>query len=229
MINVNKNKGTACETIMLGKQHENLAVILQFDVSAWTDAITPGGVFGVNVRRHGEGASYPCPITVDGAVVSMQVRDVETEKDGSGYVELEYRVGDTIVRSCTWKTYVEPSITDVTTEPPDPYESWVETLTELGAQTEAHAQSASQSAEEAEESNEAAHEAAVNASQAADDAETSANNANISAQAAQDAANSMSFVSFDIDPDGDLYINRSEHLGTTAFELNENGELEVKI
>ena len=63
----------------------------------------------------------------------------------------------------------------------------------------------------------------------AGEAETSAINANISAQAAQDAANSMSFVSFDIDPDGDLYINRSEHLGTTAFELNENGELEVEI
>lgn len=43
------------------------------------------------------------------------------------------------------------------------------------------------------------------------------------------AQSATSFVSFEVKPDGSLYINRSEHLGTTSFALNANGELEVTI
>ena len=186
-IMVNESKSPGKQVISLGKQHENLAVTVQFDVSAWLDAIAPNGVFGVNVRRHGESASYPCPITVDGTVVTMQIRDVETEKDGSGFVELEYRVGDTVVRSATWKTYVQPSITDTTTEPPDPFESWVETLTGLGAQTEQNAESAAGSAEDAERSATTAAQSATDAEAAKTTAEEAADNAETAAERAEAA------------------------------------------
>ena len=49
------------------------------------------------------------------------------------------------------------------------------------------------------------------------------------AKAAQAAANTMAFVSMELSLDGALLINQSENLGSTAFRLNDGGNLEVEI
>ena len=49
------------------------------------------------------------------------------------------------------------------------------------------------------------------------------------ADAAKAAAKSMSFVSFVIEEDGNLYICNSELLGSSNFSLNTDGNLEVEI
>ena len=50
------------------------------------------------------------------------------------------------------------------------------------------------------------------------------------AQAAVDALGKMTYVSFEINEDGELILRNPERLGTTAFRINyDTGELEVKI
>lgn len=50
------------------------------------------------------------------------------------------------------------------------------------------------------------------------------------AQTAVDALGKMTYVSFEIDEDGELIVKNPERLGATAFRINyETGELEVKI
>ena len=165
-------------------------------------------------QRNGESAPYIAVIEQTETEVHWVVKDVDVGIKGYGKCELIYTVGGAIAKSEIYGTVVGDALQGGSV-PPEPWEDWVERVLAAGAAAQDAAVSAEHSAEVASEK--------------AGEAETSAINANISAQVAQDAANSMSFVSFDIDPDGDLYINRSEHLGTTAFELNENGELEVSI
>jgi len=208
--------------LFLGAQGENLATQIQFPVAESWAELYGQGLFQLLYKRPGEDEPYACAVGIDGENVTWDITNTEVAIVGNGRCELYYFVDNVLAISAQWVTKCVESLADVGGDPPEPWESWVQEVLAAGAAAQGAAVSAGASAESAE------HSAEI-ASEKAGEAETSAINANISAQAAQDAANSMSFVSFDIDPDGDLYINRSEHLGTTAFELNENGELEVSI
>ena len=199
--------------IPIGRLGEKESTMVIFDISDW-NTIYGDGIFSLMCQRNGESDPYIAVIEQTETEVHWVVKDVDVGIKGYGKCELIYTVGDAIAKSEIYGTVVGDALQGGSV-PPEPWEDWVERVLAAGAAAQDAAVSAEHSAEVAIEK--------------AGEAETSAINANISAQAAQDAANSMSFVSFDIDPDGDLYINRSEHLGTTAFELNENGELEVSI
>lgn len=199
--------------IPIGRLGEKESTMVIFDISDWK-TIYGDGIFSLMCQRNGESAPYIAVIEQTETEVHWVVKDVDVGIKGYGKCELIYTVGDAIAKSEIYGTVVGDALQGGSV-PPEPWEDWVERVLAAGAAAQDAAVSAEHSAEVASEK--------------AGEAETSAINANISAQAAQDAANSMSFVSFDIDQDGDLYINRSEHLGTTAFELNENGELEVEI
>ena len=201
--------------IPLGKQGENLATQVQIPVVKEWKALYGEGTFQLVNKRPNEDFAYACVIHWDDEKVMWDITNTEVAIVGDGRCELHYFVDNVLAISSQWVTKCVESLADVGGDPPEPWESWMQEVLAAGSAAQGAAVSAEHSAEVASEK--------------AGEAETSAINANISAQAAQDAANSMSFVSFDIDPDGDLYINRSEHLGTTAFELNENGELEVSI
>lgn len=101
-------------------------------------------------------------------------------------------------------------------------EAAIETAREIEATVE-------RAKSDAEAAAEASATSAGASAQSAEDAAREAADAAISAEAAQTAADSMSFVSFSMDENGHLILQRSERLGTTSFRLRGDGNLEVII
>ena len=172
----------ANDMIPLGRVGENAAVQVQFNVAGW--AATYGtGVFELMVLNPHDYNPYIVSVTgSDENNVTWTVTDVSTAYSGIGQVQLNYYVDSTVVKSAIWKTQILPSITaEGPTDPPDPYESWIDTLAELGAETERNAGIAVGAARDAGAFAGAAETSAQNA-------ETSAAQAGRSADAAAASA-----------------------------------------
>lgn len=222
--------------VFIGYPSENDTRSVSIDVSEWLNEI-PNGMFCIVYSRPTENTPYIVDTILEGSKLIWNISGRDVEKEGTGFAILQLSKDDRALRSAVFSVNVGKTLDGtVSPAPPIPVPSWVQEILAAAAAAQvaavsalASAESAGASAESALASKESAGHSEEVAIAKAGEASTSAINANISAQAAQDAANSMSFVSFGIDTDGDLYVNRSEHLGTTAFELNENGELEVEI
>lgn len=143
-----KDACAAAHEIALGRRGENEATQIVFDVSALAGTYGDGTAV-LLARRPRDTDAYPVAAEQDGYTVTWTVRDTDTAVAGLGACELFWYVGDALAKSVIFETAVRPDIGQTTEDPPDAYESWVESLTGLGAETLAHAQAAAQSAEDA--------------------------------------------------------------------------------
>jgi hypothetical protein len=144
--------------LRIGWQGENDARPILFDWSQW--AATYGeGVLTILLQRNGDTAPYPVVTESDGTTTTWNPSVTDTSVPGVGRLQIRYTVGDVIAKSAVITVRIEQSLT-AETDPPDPYDSWVETLTALGAETEANAQEA-QAAQTAAEAAQAGAEAAL--------------------------------------------------------------------
>ena len=137
----------------LGKQGENeaLRVVWPCIVDQWAKLYGSGG-FSLAVQRHGDAAPYPAVVTIEGNDLVWTVTSADLANVGDGKCELVYTVKDKIAKSQTWVTVVYQSLTGGgTTEPPDPYQSWVDEVLAAGANAQQSAAEAAQSASDAEE------------------------------------------------------------------------------
>ena len=125
------NKGAGEGVILLGKQLENKVSTVTFDFSAWMEEYGRGTIIALIVRPTTK-ESYPARLIVEDTTATLIVTQTELEFSGYGCVELQYTFDDSIVRSETWTTYVTPSVAVKEGEVPSGYESWVQSLTELG-------------------------------------------------------------------------------------------------
>nr|DAF81188.1 MAG TPA: collagen triple helix repeat protein [Caudoviricetes sp.] len=124
--------------IPIGRQGENEAQRI-----VWPDIVTGwaklygDGVFSLAVKRKGDAAPYPVTVTTeDGALVWVPT-NADTAVAGSGSCELSYTVDDVLAKSQMWSTEVYPSLTgEGETEPPEPYQSWVDAVLKAGAGVE---------------------------------------------------------------------------------------------
>ena len=179
-----------CKTLLIGRRGENEVTTVAFDFSEWASEFG-SGVVDLYVKRFGDDSAYPVVLTIDGTVASWLVTETDTNVAGYGKAEYVYRVDGKIAKSAVFPFFVAEDIGQPASEPPDPYESWLEQLTALGAETEAHAQAAEQSAEDAAESAEDAAQSAASAEGYAGQAETAAGlaqAAQTASEAARDAA-----------------------------------------
>lgn len=158
--------GKCAPTLALGKRGENLATEVRFDFSAWAEEFGEGRV-ELYARRCGDENAYPVTVTVDGTTAVWTLTATDTHVVGYGTAEFVWVAGETVVKSVVFGTFVEPDIGAPTDTPPEPYESWLDTLTELAADTEDAAQRAAQSAEDAAQSAETAASAATEAAEKA--------------------------------------------------------------
>lgn len=118
--------------IPLGREGENLARQIVFDVSAWQAEYGPGTV-SLIARRSGEDDPYPCAVTVDGAQAAWPVTAADTARPGSrGRCELQYRVDGVLVKSESWHTFVADALGEPVPEPPEPQQAWVDRVLEAG-------------------------------------------------------------------------------------------------
>ena len=116
----------------LGKQGENLAKQIQFDLSRWISNFGPGTVQLLH-QRSGDEAPYPVAVEREGNLAVWTVTNADTAAAGTGRAELQYYVGDALAKSETWMTKVLPALGDAGETPPEAQQGWVDQVLQAGA------------------------------------------------------------------------------------------------
>lgn len=209
------------QVLQIGKQGEDNALQVRFPIADWITAYGHG-TFQLMHKRSCDAEAQPVIVTSDEDYAYWTVRNSDVAYAGLGECELLYFVGGTLAKSHTWATLTIASIMPSGETPPEPWESWIEQVLAAGSQ-------AKESADAAKVSEVNAESSAEEATTAAEEAKTNAENAERYAESAKEAANQISYVSFELDTNGDLMMNNSERLGGTNFSLNDDGDLEVEI
>ena len=118
-------------TLALGREGENLARQIVFDISAWREAYGQGTV-SLIAKRHGDAEPYPCNITVDGDTVTWPITSADTACPDFGICELRYAVDEVLVKSEMWRTFVADSLGTPSPTPPEPQKAWVDKVLAAG-------------------------------------------------------------------------------------------------
>ena len=173
--------------VLIGHEGENNVEQVIFDYSAWAE-LYGAGVLNMVILRPLEHLAYPVILTDNGdQTATWTISEADTATVGTGRAQLVYYPTDGNKKSCVFDICVGESIFpdgDV----PDDYESWLNTLMEIGAAAQQAAIDAGQSATDASGSADAAEQSASDASGFAQNASDSADSASDSAQTAQQAA-----------------------------------------
>lgn len=227
------------KVIRIGYEGENVVTQIDFNLQMWIDQYGLGGVT-LLVLRHGDTAAYPVALMIEDGTASWTITMTDTARVGRGAIQLRYVVGEKIKKSPIFEINCSNALDDSSTVP-DPYDSWLATLTDLSALVTAKvaeslvnadiaqmaanisAQAASQSAQSAD----AAEKSELNALESAQASKSEADKSKIYAEQAQGALGGMTFVGFSMDNAGHVIITNSDRLGTTSFELTKTGHMEV--
>lgn len=176
-------KANPCELLNLGREGENLARAVEFDLTAWQQKLGDGHP-ELLAQRAGDLQPYPVPLDVEGGKAVWRVTNADTAKVGYGQAELHYYVGAALAKSATYETYVENALGEPTETPPEPQQGWVDKVVGIGAEVAENAQKA----ETAEQKAQAAQRDAVTyAKNALDSALAAAQSAAAAARVAQEA------------------------------------------
>lgn len=133
--------------IQLGRQGENLATRVLFDVRDWM-AFGPGSVFLIH-QRNGDELPYPCTITVDGGMAIWDITAADVAIPGRGRAELQYLDGDVCVKSAIFHTHTAKALEDASEETPPAIESWMQSMLQVADEAQKSAQQAAASATQA--------------------------------------------------------------------------------
>ena len=153
--------------IMLGKQGENLAREVIFDVSG-VRAEFGDGTFRLSAKRPGESDAYPATVTETGDTVVWVLTGADTQNAGRGQCELAFYAGETRLKTWTYDTAIAKSLTG--SPKTDPYDEFLDEVNRLAAE-------AAISQREAKNSENAAKNSEENAKVSETAAKTSEDNA----------------------------------------------------
>lgn len=167
-------KAVPGKLIMLGKQGENLAREVIFDVSG-VRAEFGDGAFRLSAKRPGEADAYPATVTETGDTVVWALTGADTQNAGRGQCELAYYAGETRLKTWTYDTAIAKSLTG--SPKTDPYDEFLDEVNRLAAE-------AAVSQREAKNSENAAKNSEENAKVSETAAKTSEDNAAEYARAA---------------------------------------------
>lgn len=169
-----KIKAIPGKLIMLGKQGENLAREVVFDVSG-VRAEFGDGAFRLSAKRPGESDAYPATVTETGDTVVWALTGADTQNAGRGQCELAYYAEETRLKTWTYDTAIAKSLTG--SPKTDPYDEFLDEVNRLAAEAEI-------SQREAKNSENAAKNSEENAKVSKTAAKTSEDNAAEYARAA---------------------------------------------
>lgn len=168
-MNTFKVTGTTSQ-IPLGRQGENAARRIQFNLSSWQMAFGDGFPKLIH-KRAGDSIAYLVPLEVDGAAAYWNVSRVDTENPGAGKCELSYYVGDVIVKSVMYSTKVEASMNEEVGYEPEDVPDWLDAVNAAIANSDAAAERAQEAAKAAQDAAKTANDAAENAGSGSGDGE----------------------------------------------------------
>ena len=209
---ININPCDCMKEGVIGHVRENEVTQIVFDLSAWIAEYGLGTV-ALSVMRQGDLVPYPVPIAIVDGKATWTVSATDTAKYGRIKAQLTYYVGTKRKKSNIYVLRVRESLAE-NGQAPEPYESWLEVLQELTAETAANAESARQSAASAGQS-------ASDAEQAMQAAEWYANDASISARNAETSATNAEVSALDAEHYADLAAQHAESAGYVIFDVDE--------
>lgn len=137
--------------IIIGRRGTYNTEKIVFDLTYLVDAFGLGSAV-LMVKRPMDNTAYPAVAEQDGSTLTWTVSDTDTNYKGHGECELFWYVDGGLAKSIIWSLTILRDIGTTTEEPPEPYPTWIDSLTALGAETLQNAQDAAQSASEAEQS-----------------------------------------------------------------------------
>lgn len=180
-----------CSTpVNLGEKGENKVTAIQFDYSAWIEEYGNGAI-SLLVKRKGDSSAYPVVLTTADGIATWTISDTDTAVQGYGKAEYIFTIDDKVAKSAVFSFFVAQDL-GAAGDPPDPYESWIDTLTALGGETLINAQAAQAAQSGAETAQTAAETAATNAATSATNAAQSAGAARFAAESALASSDSAS-------------------------------------
>ena len=169
----------------IGRQRENEVTQVRFDVSEWVR--TYGlGTLALSVQRRRDMRPYPVPIAIVDGAATWTISNTDTAQEGHIKAQLTYMVGTKIKKSNVYTLSIKGSL-PVDGDAPEAYETWLEILQTMTAETAANAESAQQSAASAGQSASDAEQSMQDAQGYADDASASAQSASADADRAEAA------------------------------------------
>lgn len=168
------------QRLRIGRFAENDAVKIQFDFSAWQETYGEASV-SLIAKRCGDSYPYPIVITSEENIATWVVSNTDTSKCGIGYAELGYsNQSGMLAKSALLMIEVVKTLSDAG-DPPDPYDSWIDDMTDLFNEYKEYMDEAVEQADEAielaQEALEQAQEAVETATESAESAEASADRA----------------------------------------------------
>jgi len=220
---------------VIGHVRENEVTQIVFDLSAWIAEYGLGTV-SLSVMRQGDLVPYPVPIAIVDGKATWTISATDTAKHGRIKAQLSYMVGTKVKKTNVYILSTKESL-PVDGDAPEAYETWLEILQTMTAETAANAQTATEAAESASaDAGTAASAAAIavenaiSASESASAAHTAETNAEGWAELAQQVATDNGYAQMYIDDDGALYLTRTTNIvDKLDFDLTSDGELEVLI
>ena len=135
--------------LSLGREGENQARSIRFDISHWVKDFGPGVVELVH-QRSGDPYPYPVVVTQTGNEVLWNITATDTAMVGLGRCELQFYLGGVLAKSENWHTKVFDSISASGDVIPEPEVSWVTEVIQAGAGVKEQAARAEAAAEKAE-------------------------------------------------------------------------------
>ena len=222
---------------VIGHVRENEVTQIVFDLSAWIAKYGLGTV-ALSVMRQGDHVPYPVPIAIVDGKATWTISATDTAKHGRIKAQLSYMVGTKVKKTNVYTLSTKESL-PVDGDAPEAYETWLEILQSMTAETAANAQTATEAAESASisaasasESAQSAASDAQTASTAAESAEESADEAEHYADLAAQHAESAGYVIFDVDEQtGEAIATVTDAVDEAmTFAVDEaNGDLEVTL
>ncbi|MBR6259825.1 MAG: hypothetical protein IKR21_06385 [Oscillospiraceae bacterium] len=141
--------------LWLGRQGENGARAIVFDCSEWAETYGQGTVQAV-AKRSGDYYVYPVAVTEENGSATWVINAAVTDQPGTGSFELRYYVGDTLVKSETWRTVTTEALGTPVSAPQAAEAAWGERIIAAGAAAAESAAAAAESAAAAADSAETA-------------------------------------------------------------------------
>jgi len=111
--------------IMIGRRGENEATQVVFDCASFAEMYGDGTAV-LLAKRPQDTSAYPVTVTQDGSTATWTVSDADTAYRGTGVCELFWYVADVLAKSVVYKTIIDKDIGEASSEPPEPWQSWVD-------------------------------------------------------------------------------------------------------
>lgn len=122
--------------LFLGRCGEHGSRRVIFDIGDWVSAFGPGKA-QLLAQRAGDPHPYPCAVHQNGNTVVWEIASSDVACPGQdGRCELIYLIGDNVAKSQIWTTVVYKSLGSGGETPPEPWQSWVDQVTQVAAAAE---------------------------------------------------------------------------------------------